>query len=107
MIIIAYALSISLFSALHYFLFPSSLSAAEEECQKFFSDKSSKESLEAEQKAQLDILILEAEKYDRELKDLKEREEAASHTMEVCPDMLKELEGKLSAYTDLYDISPM
>ncbi|XP_019852573.1 PREDICTED: uncharacterized protein LOC109582347 isoform X2 [Amphimedon queenslandica] len=83
------------------------LEAAEEECQSFLNDKSSKESLEADLKAQLDILILKAEKYDQELKDLKEREEAASHTMEVCPDMLKELEEKLNAYTDLYDISPV
>lgn len=77
--------------------------AAEEEYQKVKNEKVSKETLETELKAELDILILKAEKCNRELKDLKDEEDEASHVMEECPDTLKELEGKLNAYTDLYD----
>lgn len=77
--------------------------AAEEEYNKFTVEKSSKESLEVSLQVELDTLILKIEKLTRQLELLKEEEVEASLIMEVCPDQVKELEAKLSAYNDLCD----
>lgn len=79
------------------------VSAADDECLKLAAERSSKESAKVSLQTELEVLMQEIEKLNKRLECLREEEIAASYAMEVCPDQVKELEGKLNAYFELYE----